>query len=198
MRHPKSVEALLQQFTSLPGLGPRMAQRIVEYLLRQPSQVSEKLARSILDVAEKIHHCPMCNADTEGELCDLCADPQRDASQLCVVEHPSAIYAFERAGGYRGRYYAILGVISPLDGVGPEDLKLDGLLERLRSGQVRELVLATNPTMEGEATAQYLADLLSSPDITISRIAHGLPIGADIDFADDVTLNRSLSHRRPV
>lgn len=196
MRHPSLVEVLIQQLTSLPGIGPRMARRIAEHLLRQPAAATDKLVRAIQEVTEKVHPCPRCNIDTEGEICDLCADPEREAAQLCVVEQPSAIYAIERAGGYRGRYYALLGVISPLDGIGPDDLKLEALVQRVRSGEVRELLLATNPTLEGEATAQYLADLLRAPTLTITRIAHGLPIGADVDFADDFSLGRSIQYRR--
>ena len=192
------VARLIQEFHKLPGIGPKSAQRLTYYLLRAPQEEALALAQAILEVKEKIAFCSACENVTDTDPCLICADPQRDRSLICVVEEPLDILALERTGSYHGLYHVLHGVISPMDGVGPEDLKVEELLERLKAGSVQEVILATNPNLEGEATAMYLNRLLRPLGLRVTRLARGLPTGADLEYADDLTLSRALEGRQEV
>jgi recombination protein RecR len=192
------VVRLIQEFHKLPGVGPKSAQRLTYYLLRAPQEEAQALAQAILEVKEKIAFCTICENVTDTDPCLICADSQRDRSIICVVEEPLDILALERSGSYHGLYHVLHGVISPMDGVGPEDLKVEELLGRLKGGAVSEVILATNPNLEGEATAMYLNRLLRPLGLRITRLARGLPTGADLEYADDLTLARALEGRQEV
>ena len=192
------VVRLIEEFYKLPGIGPKSAQRLTYYLLRMPASEAQALAAAILDVKEKISFCSICQNVTDVIPCRICASGQRDRSFICVVEEPLDILAIERTRAYRGLYHVLHGVISPMDGIGPEDLKIEELLQRLRSGAVQEVILATNPNLEGEATAMYLGRILSHLVPRVTRLARGLPMGGDLEYADDVTLARALEGRQEV
>jgi recombination protein RecR len=192
------VARLIQEFHKLPGIGPKSAQRLTYYLLRVPQEEALALAQAILEVKEKIAFCSVCQNLTDTDPCLICDNPQRDRSQICVVEEALDILALERSGSYHGLYHVLHGVISPMDGVGPEDLKVEELLERLKSGEVSEVILATNPNLEGEATSMYLSRLLRPLGLRLTRLARGLPTGADLEYADDLTLARALEGRQEV
>ena len=192
-----AIDDLVTELARLPGIGRKTAQRLTYHLLQQPPERAARLAEALRTVAEQVHPCAECGNPTEAERCDVCADPRRDPSLLCVVEEPSTVAAMDRAG-YRGRYLVLGGRLSPLDGVGPEDLRI-GLLEaRVRDGLVREVVLATNPSIEGEATATYLHQLLAGRGLTVTRLARGLPMGGDLEYVDGVTLSHAFESRREV
>jgi recombination protein RecR len=193
------VSRLIEAFNKLPGIGPKSAQRLTYYLLRAPSDEARALAEAILEVKEKIVLCSTCQNITDSDPCAICRDDQRDQSKICVVEEPLDILALERTGSYKGLYHVLLGVISPMDGIGPDELKVRELLARLKSpAEVREVIMATNPNLEGEATAMYLTRLIAPLDIRVTRLARGLPVGADLEYADDVTLTRALEGRQEV
>jgi len=192
------VARLIQEFHKLPGVGPKSAQRLTYYLLRAPQEEAQALAQAILEVKEKIAFCTICENVTDTDPCLICADSQRDRSIICVVEEPLDILALERSGSYHGLYHVLHGVISPMDGIGPEDLKVEELLGRLKGGGVSEVILATNPNLEGEATAMYLNRLLRPLGLRVTRLARGLPTGADLEYADDLTLARALEGRQEV
>lgn len=196
--YTESVENLIENLCGLPGIGPKSAQRIALHLLSVPSEEATRLAQAIIAAKENVRHCAVCFNITEEDTCDICADARRDGSVLCVVEEPRDVIAIERSGSYRGTYHVLGGAISPIDGVGPEELRFAELMGRLREGQVRELVIATNPNAEGEATALYLARMVRPLGITVTRIASGLPVGGDLEYADEVTLGRALEHRTPL
>jgi recombination protein RecR len=185
---------LMEELEKMPGIGPKSAQRLALYLLRASGEDARALAESILEMKRAIHQCAICFNLTDDEICPICADPQRDESLICVVSDVRDLLALERAGTFRGRYHVLGGLISPMEGVGPESLHIRELLERVRSG-VREVILATNPTVEGDATALYLASLLKPLGIKVTRIALGLPVGGDLDYADEVTVARAVSGR---
>jgi recombination protein RecR len=187
---------LIQECKRLPGIGQKSAQRLAFHLLRAPREDAERLAQAVLDVKDKLGLCPVCNNISEGELCPFCRDPHRDPSVLCVVEEPHNILPVETTRQFEGRYHVLHGAISPLRGVGPEQLRIKNLVERLESGEVKEIILATNPTVEGEATAAYLARLLKPLGVRVTRIAMGIPVGSDLEFADEVTMSKSLENRR--
>ncbi len=191
-----AVENLVAQLTRLPGVGTRTAQRLAFHLLSVPTDESLALGEAIREVKERVRACRECGNLTEDELCAICADPRRDRSVICVVEHPVDVVSLERTHEHRGLYHVLGGALSPLDGVDPGDLRVAGLLERVAEGGVTEVVLATNPTMTGEATAAYLADRLRD-SVTVTRLASGLPVGGDLEYADEVTLGRALTGRRP-
>jgi recombination protein RecR len=192
-----AIDDLVTELARLPGIGRKTAQRLTYHLLQQPPERAARLAEALRTVAEQVHACAECGNPTEAERCDVCADPRRDPSLLCVVEEPSTVAAMDRAG-YRGRYLVLGGRLSPLDGVGPEDLRI-GLLEaRVRDGLVREVVLATNPSIEGEATATYLHQLLAGRGLTVTRLARGLPMGGDLEYVDGATLSHAFESRREV
>src|SRR4030042_5220944 len=185
------VVRLIQEFHKLPGIGPKSAQRLTYYLLRAPQEEAQALAQAILEVKEKIVFCSVCGNVTDTDPCLICTDSQRDRSLICVVEEPLDILALERSGSYHGLYHVLHGVISPLDGVGPEDLKVEELLGRLKGGGVSEVILATNPNLEGEATSMYLNRLLRPLGLRVTRLARGLPPGPDLEYADDLHPGRA-------
>jgi len=191
------LETLIAELTRLPGLGRKSAQRIAFHLLRSPDTDSERLARAIVELKANVHDCSICGNVTETDPCALCADPRRDPSVLCVVEQPMDVLALERTGEFHGRYHVLKGALSPVDGIGPDQLRLKELLGRVRGQGVAEVIVATNPTAQGEATALYIARLLhSEPSVKVTRIARGVPMGSDLEFSDQVTLARALSGRK--
>jgi recombination protein RecR len=187
---------LIQEFKRLPGIGQKSAQRLAFHLLRAPRQDAERLAQAALDVKDKLGICSLCNNISDSELCPFCRDPHRDPSVICVVEEPHNILPIETTRQFEGRYHVLHGSISPLRGIGPEQLRIKNLIERLEQGQTREIILATNPTVEGEATAAYLSRLLKPLGVKVTRIAMGVPVGSDLEFADEVTMSKSLENRR--
>jgi len=191
----KPVARLVEELSRLPGIGPKTASRLTFYLLRAPKEQAKALSQAIGELKEKIVTCEICYNVTEESPCDICRDEERDRSLLCVVEEPLDVIAIERTG-YKGLYHVLGGVISPVEGIGPENLKIAQLLRRLESEPVKEVILATNPSLEGESTAIYIRRLLSSSPIKVTRIAHGLPVGGDLEYADQVTLTRALEGRR--
>ncbi|MGA0122740.1 MAG: recombination mediator RecR [Gaiellales bacterium] len=194
---PPSAEALVRELTRLPGVGRRSAQRLAVHLLRVPEADALGLAEAVRQARERIRPCPECFGFAEDGLCPICADTRRDEAVLCVVEAPQDVDPIERSGAFRGRYHVLGGALSPLDGVDPEDLTIDRLVERVRRGGVREVIIATNPTMTGEATAAYIAGLIGA-ETRVTRLASGLPVGGDLEFADEVTLGRALEGRRAI
>lgn len=197
-QYPEPLARLVEALQRLPGVGPKTAQRLAFWVLKRPVEEIRALSEALLAVKERLGHCDVCYNITDENPCRICADPGRDASLLCVVEEPNDLLAMERTGEYRGRYHVLLGALSPLDGVGPEDLKIRELLTRLEAGGVREVILATNPNVEGEATALYLARLLRPLGVRVTRIARGLPVGGDLEYADQVTLSKALEGRREI
>ena len=193
---PVPLRRLVDQLSRLPGIGEKSAIRLAFFLLRSDDAYPHALAEAIAGLKREIRLCSHCLGFTEQEPCGLCSDPRRSGEVLCVVEDPADILAVERAGDFTGRYHVLHGTLAPLDGVGPEQLKVAELLARLRDGTVREIIIATNPTAEGEATALYLAKLVKPSGVRVTRIAHGLPMGADVEYADSVTLSRALEGRR--
>ena len=192
------VQRLIDEFKKLPGIGPKSAQRLVFHLIRRPSEDCEKLAEAVSHLKGSLALCSRCNNITEVDPCRICSNPNRDATMVCVVEEPFNILSIEKTGIYKGHYHVLHGAISPIDGIGPDDLKLENLLNRLKEDQVEEVIVATNPTAEGEATALYLSKLIKPLDIKLSRIASGIPVGADLEYTDVVTLSRSLAGRQPL
>jgi recombination protein RecR len=192
------VSRLIDEFNKLPGIGPKSAARLAYHLLRMPEAEARALAEAIIAVKEKIVLCSICQNITDSDPCAICRSEERDQSKVCVVEEPLDILALERTGQYQGLYHVLHGVISPMEGIGPDDLKIRELLGRLKSGKVEEVILATNPNLEGEATAMYLQRLLSPLGVRITSLARGLPVGGDLEYADEVTLSRALEGRREV
>lgn len=189
------VRRLVEEFHKLPGIGPKTAQRLTFYMIRMPEDEARSLAQALLAVKERIVLCSECYNITETDPCGLCLDPSRDRSFICVVEEALDVVALERTGSYRGLYHVLHGVLSPINGIGPDDLKIQPLLGRLRSGEVKEVVLATNPNLEGEATAMYIHRLLTSLGVKLTRPARGLPVGGDLEYADEVTLGSAMEGR---
>lgn len=190
------IGELMQALRCLPGVGPKSAQRITYHLLQRNRDGARRLARALAAAAEHVGHCQLCRNFTERELCALCASAQRDRSQLCVVESPADVFALEQATGYRGLYFVLMGHLSPLDGIGPTELGLDRLGARLDGGEVGEVILATNPTVEGEATAHYIGEMVHARGIKASRIAHGVPLGGELEYIDGGTLSHALAGRK--
>jgi recombination protein RecR len=191
-----AIDDLATELSRLPGIGRKTALRLTYHLLRQPPEQTRRLAQALVTLGDKVRPCARCFNLTEDALCSICRDPRRDASMICVVEQASDISAIERAGEFRGLYHVLGGRLSPLDGVGPGDLTVSTLVARVSDGAVREVILATNPSLEGEATALYVQGQLAPRGITISRIARGLPVGGDLEYADGVTIAQALSARR--
>ena len=194
------VARLIEAFNRLPGVGPKTAQRLTYHVLRSPTDEARALAEALIAAKEQVAYCSTCwnITDIGVDPCVICADPQRDATRICVVEEPLDVLAIERTREFRGRYHVLHGAISPMDGIGPERIRARELVARANGGGLEEIILATNPTLEGEATAMYLADLLGTSVPAITRIARGVPVGGDLEYADDVTLIRSLQGRRQV
>jgi recombination protein RecR len=191
-----AIDRLMHELGKLPGIGPKTAERLTHYLLARPSGEVLALADALRDVKEKIGRCRQCCNLTEGDLCALCADPRRDAALICVVEQPRDLSAVERSANYRGLYHVLHGRLAPLDNIGPEHLTIDRLLERVRAGGVREVIMATNPTTEGDGTALYLSSLLADTGVTVTRLARGLPSGSVLEFANSQMLADALEGRR--
>jgi recombination protein RecR len=192
----KALGRMVEAFMRLPGIGRKSAERLAFAVLGMPKEEAAGIAQAILDLKDSSRYCTICNNITEEEVCSICRDERRDRSLICVVEEPSNILVLEKSATYRGTYHALLGAIAPLDGIGPEDLKVDGLLGRLRSGGVKEVIIATNPTVKGETTALYLSRIIKPLGISVTRIAYGLPVGGDIEYADENTVQRALQGRR--
>jgi recombination protein RecR len=193
---PEPVERLIEAFAQLPGVGPKTASRLTFYLLRRPAEQSESLADALRDLKQRITFCDTCFNITEVSPCPICQDDDRDRSILCVVEEPLDVIAIDRTGEYRGLYHVLHGAISPVDGIGPDELRVHELVARVRAEPVQELLLATNPNMEGEATAMYIARLFADSQVRVTRLARGLPVGGDLEYADAVTLGRALENRQ--
>jgi len=200
MRYPTALVALIRELGRLPGIGPKSAQRLAFYLFDQPEHDVRRLADAIRDAKASLDRCPVCyNVMTRGEpSCAVCSDRQRDRSLLCVVEQPADVLAIERSGEYQGLYHVLHGALSPMNGIGPDQLTIPALMARLDSDTIHEVILATSTTVEGEATAMYLAKQVGEGRVEVSRIAYGLPMGGDLEYADEVTLGRAISHRRPL
>jgi recombination protein RecR len=192
------VERLIEQLCRLPGIGPKSASRLAFHLLSVPRSDAVELARAIVELKDKVRFCSICFNISEGEVCSICSDPRRDESLLCVVEEPRDVTAVERTGRFRGRYHVLGGAISPIDGVGPEELRFDELVRRLQTGEISEVIVATNPNAEGEATALYLAQFIRPLGIRVTRIASGLPVGGDLEYADEITLGRAMEGRTEI
>jgi recombination protein RecR len=192
----RAIERMIAELERLPGVGPKTAQRLAFHLLSRPEEEVRSFLSAIAEAREKVGYCSLCLNFSEEEVCPICSDPARDGSTICVVEEPRDVAALERTREYRGVYHVLHGALSPLEGVGPERLRVRELLERLKAGEVREVILATDTDVEGEATALYLARLLKPLGVRVSRIARGLPEGGDLDYADEVTLFRALEGRR--
>lgn len=193
-----AIEELVTELARLPGIGRKTAQRLTFHLLQQPNGQTERLALALQVVAERVRPCSECGNPTEADPCGICGDPRRDASILCVVEDPASLGVVERSTGFRGRYIVLGGRLSPLEGVGPETLRLGLLQERLASGLVQELILATNPSLEGEATATYIQQVVAGRGVRVTRLARGLPVGGDLEYVDGVTLAHALQARQEV
>jgi recombination protein RecR len=200
MTLPKSVSRLIEQFQRLPGIGPKTASRLAYHLLRVPEEQARSLGEALLELRAQTRFCSTCFNITDAAVdpCDICRDEKRDGSILCVVEAPLDVQALERAQGFHGRYHVLHGAISPVEGVGPEDLKIAELVERVKRGGVREVILATNPSMEGEATAMYIHRALQELPVRVTRLARGLPVGGDLEYADETTLAKALEGRSPM
>ncbi len=192
----KAVGRMIEAFMKLPGIGRKSAERLAFAVLGMAKDEAAEIAQAILDLKNNSRYCTVCNNITEDDLCTVCRDVRRDSTRICVVEEPSNILILEKSGIFRGRYHALLGAISPLDGIGPENLKIEGLMDRLKAGGIKEVIIATNPTVKGETTALYLSKLIKPLGISVSRIAYGLPVGGDIEYADENTVQRALEGRR--
>lgn len=195
---PPALARLLDELERLPGVGPKTAQRLAYYLLEVNEGQARRLAQAIVQVREKLQFCQRCYNFSQGEICEICSDETRDTSLICVVEEPKDVVALERTREYRGIYHVLHGVISPLDQVGPEQLRIEELFKRLKKSEVKEVIIATNPNVEGETTAMYLARLIHPLGVRVTRLASGLPVGGDLDYADEVTLGRALEGRREI
>ncbi len=195
---PEVVNRLIDELSKLPGVGPRTASRLAFFLLKAPREQVEALATAMLQVKDRIRLCSVCFNITEVEPCTLCTDPQRERGRICVVEDPLDVIALERTGSYRGLYHVLHGTISPMEGIGPDRLRIKELVARVRLEEVEEVILATNPNLEGEATAMYIARLLVPTGVKVTRLARGLPVGSDLEYADEITLARALEGRREV
>jgi recombination protein RecR len=193
---PEPISRLIEAFSKLPGIGEKNATRLAFYILRAPAEFAEGLSRAITDTKRRVTLCSICFSFTSENACEICRDEKREKTTICVVEEPLDLIAIEKSGEFNGRYHVLHGVISPIDGVGPEDLKIKELLERLKTDRVREVIIATNPSVEGEATALYLSRLIKPLGIEVSRIAHGIPMGGDIEYIDEITLGRALRDRK--
>ena len=195
---PAALERLTEQFGKLPGIGPKTAQRLAFHLLSLPEEEANAFAQAVVEAKRRVKTCPVCQNLTDQDLCPICADPRRDHSQICVVAEPRDLAALERAREYRGVYHVLHGVISPLNHVGPDDIRIKPLLARVGAGDVAEVIMATNPDTEGEATAMYISRLLRPMGVKVTRLAYGVPVGSQLEYADEVTLLRALAGRQEI
>lgn len=195
---PEPIQRLIEAFHRLPGIGPKSAQRLAYHILRASEQEASALAQAVLDVKQRIRLCSQCLNITEADPCSFCQDSCRDRTIVCVVEQPLDVLAIERSGGYRGLYHVLHGVLNPMDGVGPEHIHVRELVVRLQAGDIQEVIMATNPSLEGEATAMYIQRLVGPAGVKVTRLARGLPSGADLEYTDDVTLARALEGRQEI
>jgi recombination protein RecR len=195
---PEPLTRLVEQLQRLPGIGAKGAQRLAFHVLKTPREDADRLCEAIRDVKERVTYCSVCNNITDRDPCVYCTGPTRDGRLICVVEDPQNVTVVEKTQGFKGLYHVLMGTLSPLHGVGPDDLKIKGLLSRVAGGTVEEVILATNPTVEGEATALYLARLLKPLGVRVTRIAMGIPVGSDLEYADEVTMTRAMEGRRDV
>lgn len=198
MYYPSSILNLIKNLAKLPGIGEKTAERLAIHILRYPLKEAEKLAAGIIDMRQKVRICSMCFALSETETCHICSDPSRDNSLLCVVEQPADMVAIEKSGSFKGLYHILSGVLSPMNGVGPDDIKIRELIERIKEGKIEEVILATGTNVEGESTASYIAQCLEKYPVKITRIASGVPIGGDLKYVDQVTLRRAMETRHGV
>lgn len=189
------LDRLVEQFERLPGIGKKTARRLAYYVITRTDDMAGKFSDALLDAKAKIRYCSVCQNLTDGEVCSICSSSERDRSVICVVEDAQDVMAFERTREYRGLYHVLHGAISPLDGIGPDQLKMRELMARLSSGEVNEIIVATNPTVEGEATASYISRLVKGMGVKVTRLAYGIPVGGDLEYADEVTLSRALEGR---
>jgi recombination protein RecR len=192
------IGRLIEALRCLPGVGPKSAQRMAYHLLERDRQGALDLAAALQEAVEKIGHCARCRTFSENELCPVCSNPRRDQSMICVVESPADVEALEHSTGYQGRYFVLMGHLSPLDGIGPEDIGLDLLAAQLDNGEVAEVILATNPTVEGEATAHYISEMVHGRGVRVTRIAHGVPLGGELEYVDGGTLSHAFNGRREI
>ena len=193
---PDSILQLIEAFSSFPGIGKKTAQRMAFHVLRSSSNIASQLSESVINMKSKIRFCSVCNGITENDPCDICSNPKRDESSICIVEQASDVYTFEKTNSYHGVYHVLGGVLSPLDGIGPDDLAIESLISRVKPGF--EIVIATNPSIEGEATSLYIAKLLNEQSVKVTRLARGLPMGGDLEYLDEATLMRAMEGRTTI
>ena len=193
---PPSLETLIDKFAALPGIGKKSAQRLAFHVLSLPEGEAESFAAAIMDAKTSVHCCPVCQNLTDGEICSVCSDNRRDHSVICVVAEPRDVLSFERSREYKGLYHVLHGVMSPMNHIGPDDLKISELIARVAGGEVREIIMATNPDTEGDTTAMYISRLIKPFNVKVSRLAYGIPVGSNLEYADDATLTRALEGRR--
>ena len=198
MSHPEPITKLIDELKKLPGIGGKSAQRLAFHLLRASREDADRLCEAVREVKDRVTYCSTCNTITDVDPCRFCADDRRDHALICVVEEPQNVGAIEKTRDFKGVYHVLMGALSPLQGVGPDDLKIRGLIERVGQGSVQEVILATNPTVEGEATAIYLARLLKPLGVRVTRIAMGIPVGSDLEYADEITMGKAMEGRREV
>jgi len=196
--YPPSIMNLIRNLSRLPGIGVKTAERLAMHILRKPRKEAERLSRSILEVREKAKLCSLCFALSDTDICNICSNPERDPAILCVVEHPAEMVAVEKSGAFRGLYHILQGALSPMDGVGPDNIRIRELISRVEEGQVREVVLATNTNVEGESTASYISECLRTYPIKVTRIASGVPVGGELKYVDQVTLKRAMETRHTI
>ena len=192
------MRALISEFSKMPGIGPKSAKRLAFFILRNPSEDAERLSGAILKVKSNVKFCEVCNNLSDTDVCDICANPARDRKTLCVVEKPSDVIAIEKMGEFNGVYHVLLGTLSPIDGIGPKDLKIEELVKRIKKEKINEVIVATSPNTEGEATALYLIKLLGPMGIKVYRIAYGMPVGSDLEYADQATLYKAFEGKKQV
>ena len=196
--YPLPIARLIEEFSKLPGVGKRSAERLAFHVLKQPKENVERFSKALTEAKDKITFCPVCQSLTDSTPCSICANPKRDHSVICVVENPKDILAMEKTKEFSGVYHVLHGVISPIDGIGPDDIKIKELLLRTKENDVKEIIMATNPSIEGEATAMYISNLFKNFGIKVTRIAHGLPVGGELEYADEITITKALEGRHEI
>lgn len=197
-RYTKSMQLLIEEFSKMPGIGPKSAERMAFYVLKASKKDAANLASAIMKLKDTVGFCKICNNLSEGATCEICQDPHRDKSTVCVVESPNDVIALENAGGYRGIYHVLMGALSPLEGIGPRDIRVAELLERVKAGGIKEIIIATDCDIDGEATALYLTKALKPFNVKISQIAYGVPVGSNVEYADHATLAKAMEGRRTI